>query len=83
MLASASVCWLCGRPVDFNARPRSRWSPSVDHVIPISTMKHLPLEEQARLATDPAFLRLAHYGHNSSRGNRRPTTPRSPSRAWF
>ncbi len=28
-------CWLCGKPVIYDAPPRSRWSFSVDHVVPL------------------------------------------------
>ncbi len=82
VLATSSICWLCGKAVDFDAPPRSRWSPSVDHVLPISKMRHLPMDEQKRLALDPTLLRTAHYGHNSGRGNRKPTRPRRRSRSW-
>ena len=60
VLAEETTCWLCGMPIDFDAPPRTRWSPSVDHVLPRS------------LGGDPfdrSNLRAAHYGHNSQRGN--------------
>jgi 5-methylcytosine-specific restriction endonuclease McrA len=83
VLANATVCWLCGGALDFNAPPRSRWSPSVDHVIPLSLMRHWDPEEQKRAALDPANLRAAHFGHNSARGNRKPSQPRRrTSREW-
>jgi hypothetical protein len=82
VLASSSVCWLCGQPVDFDAPARSPRSPSVDHVLPISATRNMDPAEQKRLALDPANLRVAHYGHNSGRGNRRPSQPRRTSRAW-
>lgn len=59
---SDDLCELCGGPIDFEAPPRSRRAPSVDHIVPL----HMggdplpPLEE----------LRLAHFGCNARRGNR-------------
>ena len=49
----------CGLPIDWDAPPRSRWSPSVDH---IHSIKHggPPL--------DMHNLRVAHFGCNSRRG---------------
>ena len=72
VLARESVCWLCGRPVDFNAPPRSKWAPSVDHVYPLKHLRGLPETEQRRLAYDPDLCRLACYSCNSSAGQRRP-----------
>jgi 5-methylcytosine-specific restriction endonuclease McrA len=66
-------CELCGAPIDFDAPPRTRRVPSVDHVVP----RHLggaelpPLDE----------LRLAHVSCNSRRGVRtRRLAPRLPVR---
>ena len=54
-------CPLCGHPLDWDAPPRSRWSPSVDHVIPRSrggaTLPPLHL------------LRTVHLSCNSARGD--------------
>lgn len=66
------ICWLCGLPIDRGAPPRSRWSASVDHIVPRSKGGNL---------LDPANLRAAHHGHNSARGNREPKRQRQ-SRAW-
>ena len=79
VLAHAHLCYLCGLPIDRTVDPRSRWAPSVDHVIPRSLGGSL---------TAPANLRAAHYGCNSKRGNgtkrRRPPTSStgSASRTW-
>lgn len=69
-------CWLCGRPIDPRAPARTRWSFSVDHVIPISKGGH-PLDRRNA--------RAAHYGCNSSKGNRLTgagTAPLTTSQAW-
>jgi 5-methylcytosine-specific restriction endonuclease McrA len=81
VLAGAQVCELCGLPLDHNAEPRSRWAPSVDHVLPVSRTVGLPEFVRQRLALDPENLRVSHYGCNSKRGNRR-HRPRHVSRAW-
>lgn len=71
--ASTDTCWICGKPVQFGAHPRSPAAPSVDHVIPRS------------LGGDPldlANLRLAHLGCNSARGNRLTPRREAGSRKW-
>lgn len=58
-LRGATHCEICGQPLDFDAGPRSRWAPSVDHV-------------DALVLGGAAFaqenLRAAHLGCNSSLG---------------
>jgi 5-methylcytosine-specific restriction endonuclease McrA len=77
VLARDRNCHWCGRPLDHTAPPRSRWAPSVDHLVPVS-LGGDPL--------DPTNAVGAHYGCNSKRGNStttRRTTPRTtPSRRW-
>jgi len=58
VLAEEPLCYLCGLPIDHEAPPRSRYSPSVDHVIPLAA---------GGPAYDRANLRAAHFGHNSSK----------------
>ena len=36
IFATQSVCAICGRPVNFDLRFPDPWSPTVDHIIPIS-----------------------------------------------
>jgi 5-methylcytosine-specific restriction endonuclease McrA len=36
VLAEERVCFLCGGAIQFAARPRSTWAPSVDHIIPLA-----------------------------------------------
>jgi 5-methylcytosine-specific restriction endonuclease McrA len=81
VLAGARVCALCGLPFDDTAPPRSRWAPSVDHILPVSrTVGMLELVRQ-QLATDPGNLRAVHYGCNARRGNGR-RRPVHTSREW-
>lgn len=81
VLRGAQVCHICGRAIDFDAPPRSRWAPSVDHVLPVSTLRDLDPRLAQRIALDPAGLRPAHVGCNSRRGTGRPR-PRHVSRSW-
>jgi 5-methylcytosine-specific restriction endonuclease McrA len=70
VLRTATHCAFCHRRLDFDAPPRSRWSPSVDHVTPLA------------LGGDPfavSNLRAAHYGCNTSSGAA--IGNRSPKRA--
>lgn len=88
VLAEEPLCYLCGLPIDHEAPPRSRYSPSVDHVIPWT---------QGGGVYDRANLRAAHFGHNSSKsdktegyttgagargGTPHPTPPSPKSRRW-
>lgn len=72
--AEETNCWLCGRVVDHDVPPRTRWGHSVDHIIPIS---------QGGAPYDRANLRLAHHGCNSRRSNNTATkaTP-GATRHW-
>jgi 5-methylcytosine-specific restriction endonuclease McrA len=70
VLAHASVCHICGRLLDFNAPPRSRWSPSADHVLPMHATRFMPEATRRHFALDPANLRAAHFGCNSRRRER-------------
>ena len=36
IFATQSVCAICGRPVNFDLRFPDPWSPTVDHIVPIS-----------------------------------------------
>jgi 5-methylcytosine-specific restriction endonuclease McrA len=71
VLATESTCWICGQS-DFVRVGRHPRSPSVDHVTALAVGGHL---------TDPANLRLAHYGCNSSRGVGLGSLP-ARSEAW-
>ena len=61
-LRGATHCAICERWLDFAAPPCSRWSPSVDHITPLS-LGGAPF--------DQSNLRVVHYGCNASRGNGR------------
>jgi 5-methylcytosine-specific restriction endonuclease McrA len=83
VLASATVCWLCGRPLDFGAPARSPMSPSVDHVVPLKTLAGVSTSTRRRVALSLSFLRAAHYGCNSRRGARPVPAERvKVSRRW-
>ena len=70
VLDSSNICWICGKPVDPDAPPRSSRYPSVDHRLPLHAMRGLSAEDQTRLATDPGNLAVAHFGCNSGRRER-------------
>jgi len=68
VLKHATVCEICGGALDFDADPRSRWAPSVDHIIPMRTINRYDTRTARRMAVDPSLLRACHYGCNSRRG---------------
>ena len=79
VLAEEDTCWICGLPLDHGAPPKSRWSPSVDHVIPLVA------------GGDPYSrhnLRAAHLGCNSRKNDKTEgytpgtSTPSPSSRRW-
>jgi hypothetical protein len=82
ILRDAQVCYLCAGELDFDAPPRSRWAPTIDHVLPVSALRNLDSRTARRLAIDPSGLRPAHYGCNAARGNGRNHRPRHASRSW-
>ncbi|NMW65997.1 hypothetical protein HHJ78_10925 [Mobiluncus mulieris] len=58
-------CWLCGQPIDYNAKPGTTPdSHNLDHYYPVST--------NPELQHDPSNFRHAHKQCNEQRGNRRP-----------
>lgn len=62
--SSQSVCALCGRPVEFDRKFPDPWSPTLDHIVPISR------------GGDPADinnLQLAHLQCNRLKASRFPT----------
>jgi 5-methylcytosine-specific restriction endonuclease McrA len=59
VLRGATVCAICGRELDFAARPCSRWSPSVDHIVAL---------DRGGAPFDLSNLRATHFGCNASRG---------------
>jgi len=87
VLAEEPLCWICGLPWDRTAPPRSRWYPSVDHVIPWTQGGGVYLRSNAR---------AAHHGCNSRKkdktegyiegpgkgGTPTPYPPSPSSRRW-
>lgn len=63
-------CQLCGQPIDWQARPKSRWAFSADHIDPVS------------LGGDLSLLQGTHAGCNSRKGNRVGTRSSRASRRW-
>src|ERR1017187_9091751 len=53
-VAGAQSCAICAKPLDWDAPPRSRWAPSVDHVLPISRTRGLDEDTRRQLALDPS-----------------------------
>jgi len=89
VLRNATHCAICGGALDFDAPPRSPKSPSVDHLVPISSTSTFSPDDQRRLALDPTLLQAVHLGCNSRKGARStrriartPTEPRRTSREW-
>ena len=82
VLRDATVCHLCGGPLDFDAPPRSKWAPSADHIYPLASMAGMDPRSARQLAVDPLALRPAHVSCNSSRGDGRRDRPRHVSRPW-
>jgi len=82
VLEGSSVCAICGYAIDFDASPRSRWAPSVDHRVSLRAMRGMSAEVQRELALDPSNLQAAHYGCNSRRGDGQRPVARRSSRVW-
>lgn len=78
MVAAATSCAICGYALDHRGPARSRWRPSVDHILPIA---------HGGEPYAASNLRVVHHGCNSRAGAqvRRPRPPplhANPSRVW-
>jgi 5-methylcytosine-specific restriction endonuclease McrA len=84
ILASATVCAICGHALQPDAPPLSPWSSSVDHRIPLARFAHDP-EMQWRMGLDEANCRATHLRCNQRRGAAlgAKRTTRGRSRDWF
>lgn len=60
ILSTQSICYLCGKPVNFDAKPPDYYSPSIDHFIPLSKGG----------TNDIDNLFLAHLGCNLNKGDK-------------
>ncbi len=49
ILATQSVCALCGKPVDKTLKPPHPLSPAIDHIIPVSKGGHPSSRENLQL----------------------------------
>lgn len=71
-LQTNTICALCGQPLDYDAPPKTRWAPTIDHILALTN------------GGDPYDQRnwqAAHHGCNSSKGARAPK-PSPRSRRW-
>jgi hypothetical protein len=68
---AGAPCWICHRPIDLSLPPRSPWSFSVDHVVPL---------QYGGAELDPSNLRPSHLGCNARRGNQARPRRRRPAR---
>ena len=48
LVAAATHCALCHRPLDHSAKPRTRWAPSADHILCVRLYPHLALRPEQR-----------------------------------
>ena len=72
LLASCSVCGICGKPVDKTIRYPNPLAPCVDHIIPIDRGGHPSAMEN---------LQLAHWICNRQKGNKLISESRTASPA--
>lgn len=61
ILATQSVCGICGHPVDMNLKPPHPLAPTIDHIIPIAKGGH---------PSDIANLQLAHWICNREKSDK-------------
>ena len=61
ILATQSVCGICGKPVDKSIKYPDPMSPTIDHIIPIAKGGH---------PSDMANLQLAHRMCNRAKGTK-------------
>lgn len=61
ILATQTVCGICGKPVDFSYKSPHPLSPTVDHIIPVSKGGH---------PSDIANLQLAHRCCNRQKSDK-------------
>ena len=59
--AAGLPCAACGRAIDYDAPPRTRWAPELDHIDPLS--------KGGALIPGEAGVRVMHKSCNSSRGD--------------
>ena len=70
LVAKATHCAICGGALMHDARPRTKFSPSVDHIIPL---------DHGGAPYAFSNVRVVHYGCNASRGNGRPSRRKTRS----
>ena len=83
VLRGAQACAICGLPLDFDAPPRSRWAPSVDHVLSVKALQGVDGATRERLLLDERNCRCVHFGCNARRGAGLHDKPNRVSREWI
>lgn len=71
ILATQSICAICGHPVDKELKFPHPMSPTIDHIIPIDKGGH---------PSDLANLQLAHFSCNRQKSNKLQGTIETPSK---
>ena len=71
LIANATHCALCGRPLVPDAQRWSPWSTEVDHIISREAFKHLPPAQQREYFLSPTNLQVAHKTCNVKKGDGR------------
>ena len=61
VMASQTVCGICGKPVDKNLKPPDPLAPCIDHIIPVSRGGH---------PSDLSNLQLAHWCCNRQKSDK-------------
>lgn len=61
ILATQTVCGICGKPVDFSQKYPSPLSPCIDHIIPINKGGH---------PSDISNMQLAHWTCNRQKSDK-------------
>ena len=69
--ARGDVCYLCGRPIDYNRNEASDpWSWVIDETIPVSRWREFGYPSPRAVAEDFNNLRAAHRICNARKGNK-------------
>lgn len=71
ILATQSVCGICGRPVDKSLKYPNPMAPCIDHIIPIDRGGH---------PSDISNLQLAHWTCNRQKSNKLQSERKTPKR---
>lgn len=84
----AVACALCGQAVDMEAPPLTRWSPSIEHQLPVREIRRIARSyaEAVDIACDQSMWAVAHKICQDRQGAQAVNTRRratgTPSRTW-